>query len=386
MKVLFYTFMYFCSSLMLSFFSSYFFSKNEYNFPYPIFVTGCQYLSQYLICKAIIYFLCRIMRQYIQNTQNTQIVLQIKNINDNKPESIEKKAEENIKNYKNKFINILLDGFKSCYNFFKNLDTKRFCCAIVSSLDISLSVYSLKTTSLAFYTMIKSSSPVFILLNCFIFNIESPSLIKLIIIFLISVGIFMTTINDNSINLNKDHINSNNYDKRQGFILLFASFVSGFRWALIQYLLQDDENKQQQIYINNDNINNINNINNSSSLNTNKESSTILILKKIKDLALPISICLFTISFIIENPQKQIFVACNLRVISYSCILSVILIVSEFMLVGFSSVMYLSLASIVKEIFIIIYSVIFKGLRFSKINTAGLIISIIGILLFSLNF
>lgn len=313
MKLILYTFLYFGSSLLLGFFSSYFFGVKEYNFPYPIFVSSCQYLCQYLI--------------------STSILLFIKIIN---------KYKEDNNNNKQKHIDLI--------------------CGIISSIDIALSVYSLKSSTLAFYTMIKSSSPVFILLNSFILNIEKPSIKKFIIIFLISGGVFLTTINSNSSKL----IIDNNF-----YIILLASFIGGFRWAFIQYILQ----KNNSIELNIDPLDEV----------FKKTNKNIHVLKTIKKLSLPIFIFLFLISIFLEKPQLKVFEACNLRVIFYSCVLSLILIFSEFSLVNISNVMFLSVAGICKEFIIIGYSVLFKNLRFSNLNSFGLFISSIGIFIYSYN-
>ncbi|KAF7698604.1 putative sugar phosphate/phosphate translocator [Cucumispora dikerogammari] len=422
MKVFFYTFLYFSSSLLLGFFSSHFFGVTKYNFPYPIFVSSCQYLSQYIICSSLLLFIkyMKIYHYYPEPVHHYDSKTKEKNILYNDTEPVyryDSKTKE-----KNELYNDIL-------------------CGLISSLDISLSVYSLRKSSLAFYTMIKSSSPIFILLNSFLLNVERPSIKKFIIIFLISSGVFLTTINNSSAKAS-----SNN-----GFYtLLLASFIGGFRWAYVQYILQKkiskpgdldfitnlhllDEIEPETISIQNKNlsinklqpeaisiqnknplinklqpeaipllkpypIDDIQSIQNNcpfddiQSIQNNYEISyfektlenNLHVLKIIKNLALPIFIFLLIISIIFEKPQLKVFEACNMKVIIYSCVLSIILIYSEFSLVNISNVMYLSVAGICKEIVIIVYSVFFQNLRFSKLNGFGVFVSSIGILVFSL--
>ncbi|KAF9580716.1 Triose-phosphate Transporter [Lunasporangiospora selenospora] len=74
--------------------------------------------------------------------------------------------------------------------------TKIMPCAIASGLDIGLSNNSLKTITLAFYTMCKSSSLAFVLLFAFIFRLEKPSWKYVGIIGVICMGLFMMVMSE----------------------------------------------------------------------------------------------------------------------------------------------------------------------------------------------
>lgn len=73
--------------------------------------------------------------------------------------------------------------------------------------------------------MCKSSSLAFVLLFAFLFRLESPSLILILIITLMTVGVIMMVAGETAFSA-------------LGFVLVIAAaFFSGFRWALTQILL-----------------------------------------------------------------------------------------------------------------------------------------------------
>ncbi|KAF9765011.1 putative sugar phosphate/phosphate translocator [Nosema granulosis] len=288
---------YYCTSLCLGFFTTFFLSKSAYNFRFPLFKSSIQNLVHFFI---------------------TSCILKI-----NKEET---------------------KGTRYLYTTIP--------CAITGAIDIGLSSYSLRTVSLAFYTMVKSSAPVFILLSGFAFGIEKPSIMFFLIIFTIGAGVFLTSLKNTSFDLT-------------GFgIISAASFMAGFRWAFIQYLLEKRKVINGGLY------------------------STI------RDLCLPISCFLFIISSKVEGLYEIINSeffntprsACiNFGMILFSGVLSFSLICSEFKLVSETSVMFLSVSSIVKELVIIVVSLYRKEIELSVINYSGLAISIFGIICYNFN-
>ncbi|MCJ1261497.1 Triose-phosphate Transporter [Lobaria immixta] len=98
-------------------------------------------------------------------------------------------------------------------------------CGIATGLDIGLGNMSLKTITLTFFTMCKSSSLAFVLLFAFLFRLETPSLKLILIIAAMTVGVVMMVAGETEFNA-------------LGFVLIISSaFSSGFRWALTQILL-----------------------------------------------------------------------------------------------------------------------------------------------------
>ncbi|KAG8685274.1 Triose-phosphate Transporter [Ceratobasidium sp. 395] len=122
----------------------------------------------------------------------------------------------------------------------KQYGTKAVPCAVTTSLDIGLSNLSLKTITLSFYTMCKSSSLVFVLFFAFLFKLERFSTRLVGVILLITSGVVLMVATETQFAL-------------VGMLLVFAaSAMGGLRWALTQMLLtghggpgnEDEEEKE----------------------------------------------------------------------------------------------------------------------------------------------
>jgi len=104
-------------------------------------------------------------------------------------------------------------------------------CALVTSLDVGLSNLSLVRITLTFYTMVKSSSPIFVVISAYIFGIEKITPILIITVIIISAGELLTVLGEVKFDL-------------IGFIyVLSAAVLSGMRWTVIQLKLQSLEPK-----------------------------------------------------------------------------------------------------------------------------------------------
>ncbi|KAL2911487.1 hypothetical protein HK105_209018 [Polyrhizophydium stewartii] len=101
--------------------------------------------------------------------------------------------------------------------------------AICTALDISMSNASLHYISLSFYTMIKSSTPVWVLIFAFLFGLERPRWSLISVILVICSGVIFTVAGEIRFSL-------------WGFLLILgASVMSGLRWSLTQILLQSTQ-------------------------------------------------------------------------------------------------------------------------------------------------
>ncbi|KAF8524873.1 triose-phosphate transporter family-domain-containing protein [Hysterangium stoloniferum] len=100
--------------------------------------------------------------------------------------------------------------------------------ALATAVDIGLSNTSLKDITLTFYTMVKNSSLIFVLIFAFLFRLEVFSLRLISVMFLILVGVILMVATDTSFSLS-------------GFLLVIsASACGGLRWSLTQILLKKD--------------------------------------------------------------------------------------------------------------------------------------------------
>ncbi|XP_051804940.1 LOW QUALITY PROTEIN: solute carrier family 35 member C2 [Acanthochromis polyacanthus] len=98
-----------------------------------------------------------------------------------------------------------------------------------TALDIGLSNWSFLFITISLYTMTKSSAVLFILFFSLLFKLEEPNPFLILVVLLISSGLFMFTFKSTQFNL-------------EGFVMvLLASFIGGIRWTLTQVLMQKAE-------------------------------------------------------------------------------------------------------------------------------------------------
>lgn len=99
-------------------------------------------------------------------------------------------------------------------------------CGLVTSGDVGLSNLALVSISITFYTMVKSSTPVFVLAWGYFFGIIQITWPLLGVVFVIALGEYLTVAGEVNFVL-------------KGFLLcLMASILSGARWTLVQLKIQ----------------------------------------------------------------------------------------------------------------------------------------------------
>lgn len=97
--------------------------------------------------------------------------------------------------------------------------------ALCTALDIGLSNASLHYISLSFYTIIKSTVPLWVLIFALIFRLERFNWSMIFIVFIICTGVGLTAAGEVQFSW-------------FGFLLIqLASMASGLRWSLTQMLL-----------------------------------------------------------------------------------------------------------------------------------------------------
>lgn len=241
-------------------------------------------------------------------------------------------------------------------------------CGLAAALNVALSNCSLQLISLSFYTMVKSSSLMFLLLFAFLFRLEQPTQQLLGIIGIVGAGLVLMLYHPVSFSM-------------AGFVLVFSSaIVSGLRWTLTQVILQRYEEEGQ--YGEADEGEKL-----AGAIAGTGPLRTILFLGPI------IITCLLFLSLLVEGPRNIVsstFFA-NVALAQQAWGLCVfgglqcfLVIILEYQCVRETSVLTLSIASIIKEVAIIGISVIILGDRIPLINVFGAVIVIIGIFLYSL--
>ncbi|XP_050430442.1 solute carrier family 35 member C2-like isoform X3 [Adelges cooleyi] len=97
---------------------------------------------------------------------------------------------------------------------------------ISSGIDVGLSNWGLELINISLYTMTKSTAIIFVLINALILRLEKATVSLFLIVFSISGGLFLFTFKATDFST-------------LGFILILtASFASGFRWTLSQFIMQ----------------------------------------------------------------------------------------------------------------------------------------------------
>lgn len=166
-------------SALLSSYNKYVFGDEHLNFPCPLLLTSIHFLAQWIVS----YSLCNLFPIYMGS----------KRVND--------------MTWK-EFISISIP------------------CGLVTSGDVGLSNLSLVSITITFYTMVKASSPIFVLLWAYFFGIVRITWSLVGVVLVIAIGEFLTVAGEVEFEFN-------------GFLLcLMATICSGARWTLVQLKLQ----------------------------------------------------------------------------------------------------------------------------------------------------
>lgn len=296
---IFYVFAWYGCSTSLSFYNKWLFSPSHYNFRFPLFTTCLHMVAQFALSS-----------------------LTLSLIPSLRPSSAPSA---------------------------KDFGTKIMPCAVASGLDVGLSNNSLKSITLAFYTMCKSSSLAFVLLFAFIFRLERPTWTLAGVIGVICVGLFMMVMSEVDFVL-------------IGFIqVMLASILGGLRWSLTQILLERSDTKTGSL--------------------TNP-ISTIFFLSPI------MGVCLCIVAGVFEG-YRTIFSSESFQTIGSSLgtlgllflggIFAFAMVLAEFNLIARTSVVSLSVLGIIKEVVTIVISSIVFHDQLTVINILGLFITLSGI-------
>ncbi|KAJ7124982.1 triose-phosphate transporter family-domain-containing protein [Mycena epipterygia] len=221
--------------------------------------------------------------------------------------------------------------------------------AVATGLDIGLSNLSLQTISLSFFTMVKSSSLIFVLLFAFLFRLEKFSIRLVAVIFLIVSGVLLMVATETHFIL-------------RGFLLvLTASGLGGFRWALTQLLLKNKK------------------------MGMDNPAATIYWLAPVMGITLAIISfikddwsALFSSPFFVGLKALQtVFFLTAPGVVAFCMVLS------EFSIIQRAGVVPMSIAGIAKEVTTISISAAIFGDNLTPLNIIGVAITVCGIALFT---
>ncbi|OAG29091.1 solute carrier family 35, member C2 [Nematocida displodere] len=354
---------FYAASLGMSFFSSYLLSKNNYNFRFPLFIASMYNLIHFALALLCILLAKRYkpLRMTMEATvpplecewAGSPLETSPKNILSGTPAPSTPASTPVQVSTPRKAPN--RNVFRKVFDFFEEMGTFNqwvVLCSLAGSVDTAFSGYSLRKVPLAFFTMLKSSTPVFILFSRFLFRLEKPTFSLAFIIITIAFGIFLTSMNTS--------VECNSGD---ALMIIASSVMAGFRWAFVEYFIKNNMLKQNRSIIH-----------------------SICILSLIMGVFLFIGFVAF------EGVQD--FLAFEGFATLESTLFSVFLIlagafvtfflcVSEYLLISKTSVITLSIAGIVKELMIVGISIQKGMVHLTTTNIGGLVLATIGICLFT---
>lgn len=222
--------------------------------------------------------------------------------------------------------------------------------ALATALDIGLSNWSFLYITVSLYTMTKSSAVLFILLFSLLFKLEELKPALILVVLLISGGLFMFT------------FKSTQFDARGFFLVLAASCLGGIRWTLTQILMQKAELGLQ------------NPIDTMFHLQPLMFLSLFPLYVGIEGLHVSTSPQLFRY----QDVQSLLILLATLGV---GGLLAFGLGYSEFLLVSKTSSLTLSIAGIFKELCVLLLATHLFGDKLSLLNWSGFAVCICGIAL-----
>lgn len=218
-------------------------------------------------------------------------------------------------------------------------------CGFVTSGDVGLSNLSLVTISMTFYTMIKSSTPIFVLLWAYLFGIERITWNLCFVVMIIAVGEILTVVGEVD------------FHPVGFFLCLFASVLSGARWTLVQLKLRQLDPPLK---------------------------TTIVTMRLLSP---SMFWSMLFVSLYLETPwiklqdrpfRQTMFDLFGLGMVG--ALLAISMILCEFWLIMRSNAIVLMIGGVVKEMITIFVGVIFFGDELNSVNLSGCFVVFVGVI------
>lgn len=225
-------------------------------------------------------------------------------------------------------------------------------CGFITALDVGLSNLSLVRISITFFTMIKSSSPIWVLLSAFLFGLEKITCILVTVGSLIVAGELLTAFGEVE------------FDTIGFFLCLTAAVCSGIRWTLIQLKLN--------------------------TLDPSLKGSVVVM----RVLAPSMFFFMLFLSVVIEKPWDKLGpehgdyfsnFENGMRTVSLGLIgafIAIAMVLCEFWLILKSNAIVLMIGGVVKELITILVGVTIFGDNLNVINISGIAVVFMGVFLY----
>jgi solute carrier family 35 protein C2 len=221
-------------------------------------------------------------------------------------------------------------------------------CGLVTSGDIGLSNLSLVSISITFYTMVKSSTPVFVLGWAYLFGIERITWTLILVVMIIAAGEFLTVVGEAEFDVS-------------GFSMcLGASVLSGARWTLVQLKLQSLQPRLK---------------------------TTIATMRL---LAPSMFISMILVSLIVERPWTKFHGTSMEDAVGmfglglFGAFVAICMILCEFYLIMHASAVILMIGGVLKEMITIFVGVTFFGDALNATNIMGCLVVFGGVLVYKI--
>lgn len=251
-------------------------------------------------------------------------------------------------------------SFSSLFKVDKMVFVKQIVpCSIVSAGDIGFSNISYKFISLSLYTMLKTSSLIFVLIFGLIFKLEAFNWRLIVIVLIMTCSVLMMVKPAST----SAGTSASTQQSLGVFFVLLASLMSGIRWSLTQILLKRNNNPY-----------------------TTNSINTIFYLSPIMCLVLLILGLIFEgwSNFINHEIWEIKGTLYTLVLLVIPGFLAFMMTICEFKLLHVAQIITLSIAGIFKELLTIVFSTIIFGDKLSWINIVGLFITLADILWYNL--
>lgn len=239
-------------------------------------------------------------------------------------------------------------------------------CALASAGDIGMGNLSIRMVTLSFYTMVKSSSLVFVLLFSILFGLEKPQNSLIAVVLSMTVGVILMVAGETQF-------------QAVGFILiLISSCFSGLRWSLTRLLLRPKADIHLPINEKAPEVSEVPHKHN--------PVETILLLSPLMSSTLFV-LAIFMEglhSFLSANLWSYYGVIPGLLMIAFPGALAFCMTIAEFFLLASTSVLTLSIAGVFKEIITISIGLIFFNETLSFVNSLGLVLTLITMVLYNI--
>jgi solute carrier family 35, member C2 len=223
-------------------------------------------------------------------------------------------------------------------------------CGLVTSGDVGLSNLSLVTISITFYTMVKASTPIFVLAWAYVFGIERITCNLLIVVAIIAAGEFLTVMGEVE------------FETGGFFMCLSASVMSGARWTLVQLKLQTMDPPLK---------------------------TTVATMRM---LAPSMFFSMLLLSLVFERPWNKFETMDSREALhilglgSLGASFAIAMILCEFYLIMYSSAVILMIGGVLKEMVTIILGVTLFHDQLNRVNLAGCLVVLAGIVFYKVTF